>query len=115
MPSEKFKSALITTLFVAACLIGLFLRIYFYAINRSLWFDEAELARNLVSRSFLDLLKPLASNQGAPIGFLLLEKVVVTLLGSRDYILRLIPLLAGLASIPLVYSVAKQYGGRLFT
>jgi hypothetical protein len=91
------------------------LRAYFYGINRSLWLDEAALALNLVNRSFLDLLKPLGFNQGAPIGFLLLQKSVVSLLGSRDYTLRLIPLLAGLVSIPLMYSVSKQYGGQLST
>ncbi len=114
-PLFRNKSRLAIALVIVICLVGLFLRAYLYGLNRSLWFDEAELARNLVNRSFIDLLKPLDSNQGAPIGFLLLQKAVISLLGSRDYILRLVPLLAGLASVPLIYLVSKQYGGQLFS
>jgi hypothetical protein len=75
--------------------------------------DEASLALNIVNRSFLGLLKPLDFDQGAPIGFLLLQKASISFLGSRDYTLRLIPLLAGLVSIPLMYLVSNKYAGRL--
>jgi hypothetical protein len=109
----KITPRLVNALAIATCLIGFVLRLYFYGINRSLWLDEAMLALNLVNRSFLDLLKPLDYNQGAPVGYLILQKAVVSLLGSRDYTLRLIPLLAGLASIPLMYSVSKQYSRGL--
>jgi hypothetical protein len=71
------------------------------------------LALNLVNRSFIDLLKPLSFNQGAPLGFLLAQKVVISILGSKDYILRLIPLTAGLVSILLMYLVSKKIGRHL--
>jgi hypothetical protein len=104
---------LILGLCLAVGLIGSLLRLYFYMINRSLWLDEAMLALNIVNRTFVDLFKPLDFNQGAPIGFLLLQKVVISVFGSRDYILRLLPLLAGLISIPLMYLVAKKYIGGI--
>ncbi len=107
------KLRLINTLIIATSLIGFFLRIYFYIINRSLGLDEAGLALNIINRSYLGLLKPLDFSQGAPIGFLLLQKTIISFLGSSDYTLRLTPLLAGLASIPLMYLVSKKYGGRL--
>ena len=113
MLHEKIKPRLVGSLVITMCLMGIFLRAYFYLINRSLWLDEARLALNLVNRSFLGLLKPLDSDQGAPIGFLLLQKAVISLLGISDYTLRLIPLLAGIASIPLMYSVSRQYGRGL--
>ena len=68
---------------------------------------------NLVNRSFPGLFQPLDYNQGAPLGFLLIEKAVIGLLGSKDYILRLFPLMAGLASIPLMYYVSRKYGKGL--
>jgi hypothetical protein len=109
MLNSKTKSRLVIGLAVAICLVGLFLRAYFFGINRSLWVDEAMLALNIVNRSIADLLKPLDLDQGAPVGFLLLQKAVVSLLGSSDYTLRIIPFVAGLASIPLMYLVSKQY------
>jgi hypothetical protein len=90
------------------CLLGFFLRAYSYAINRSLWFDEAMLGLNIVNRSFHDLLRPL--DQGAPLGFLILQKAIANSLGGRDYMLRLFPFLAGVASVRLMYIVSKQYG-----
>jgi hypothetical protein len=113
--TSKNKSRLAISLVIAICSIGAILRICFYMANRSLWIDEAMLALNIVSRSFAGLLKPLDWDQGAPIGFLLAEKSAISLLGNKDYILRLIPLLSGLVSIPLIYLVSKKYVGQLST
>jgi len=103
----------VSVIFIGVCLLGFFLRIYFFVVDRSLWLDEAMLAVNLVDRSFLDLLKPLDYDQGAPVGFLILQKAVISALGSQDYILRIIPLLAGLAAIPLMYFTSKRYSKGL--
>lgn len=94
---------------LAAVALGVGLRVYFFLLNRSLWFDEAMLALNLVERDFSGLLQPLAYNQGAPLAFLLVQKTVISLLGNRDYLLRLFPLLCGLTSIPVFYLVARQH------
>ncbi len=94
---------------LAAIAIGAGLRLYFYLSNRSLWFDEALLALNLTERSFAELMQPLDYNQSAPLGFLLIQKTVISLLGNRDYLLRLIPLLAGLTSLPLFFLTARLF------
>ena len=87
---------------------GAMLRIARYAANRSLWLDEVLLATNILSRSFRGLLAPLDNDQGAPVGFLMLEKLAVTLVGGSEYGLRLVPLIAGLISLPLFWFIAKR-------
>lgn len=88
--------------------IGIACAIYQYFYNRSLWLDEASLALNILDRSFAELLKPLDHLQVAPIGFLMIEKLMVVLLGEHEFSLRLFPLLCFLTSIPLLYRAVKN-------
>ena len=94
-------------------LLGIFFRIWRYAINRSLWLDEALLALNITDRSFGELREPLSYNQGSPIGFLFIEKLIIEIIGNKDFILRLFPFIAGIFTIFLMYIVAKRYLVRL--
>lgn len=87
---------------------GITVRLIQYLFNRSLWNDEAALALNIVSRSYGELLQPLDYNQGAPIGFLMLEKLAVQLLGNNEYALRLFPLVSSFVSLFLFYQLAKR-------
>ena len=66
------------------------------------------LALNIVNRSFSELFQPLSYDQGAPIGFLLIEKLAIQAFGNYEYVLRLFPLLSGIASLVLFYYVAKR-------
>jgi hypothetical protein len=95
------------TVFVAIAL-GTLARFAQYIVNRSLWRDEAKLALNIVNRSYLGLLQPLDDRQGAPIGFLLVEKLATQLFGNNEYALRLFPLLCGILSLALIYELAKK-------
>ncbi len=95
-------------LFIA---LGTVLRLRQYLADRSLWYDEANLALNLVNRTFSGLTQPLDYEQGAPIVFLFIEKSFLVLLGNKDYILRLFPLLSGLLALYLIYLIARQYFG----
>jgi hypothetical protein len=92
--------------------LGTVLRLRQYLANRSLWADEASLAINLVSRTFQGLTLPLDYEQGSPIGFLFIEKLLIVALGNRDYVLRLFPLFAGVAATYLIYRIARLHLGK---
>lgn len=90
-------------------LAGAILRIRQYLTGRSLWVDEAMLALNIVNRNFLALFKPLDYDQGASIGFLLVEKFFNILFGRNEYALRLFPLILGLLSLWTFYLLLKHF------
>jgi len=89
-------------------LLGIVLRLRQYLTGRSLWLDEAMLALNIVNRDFASLFKPLDYDQGAPIGFLLVEKVLNVLFGDHEFVLRLLPLAAGIVALFLFYLLLRQ-------
>ena len=90
-------------------LTGAGLRLLQYLSNRSLWLDEAALARNILGRSPWQLVsRRLDYVQTAPPGFLLGEKLVTMLFGGSEYALRLLPLALGLVSLPLFFAVARR-------
>lgn len=96
---------------LALILAGFVLRLRQYLVNRSLWLDEAMLANNILARTFAGLFQPLDNNQGAPIGFLLLQKTVTLTLGDSEYALRLLPFLAGILSLTLMFALTRKVAG----
>jgi len=90
-------------------LFGIFLRTSQFLFNRSLWRDEAALALNVTHRSFGELLQPLDYHQGAPVGFLFASRLIISIFGNHDYILRVIPFLAGILALILFYRVTKNF------
>ena len=79
---------------------------YFY--NRSLWFDEALLALNIINRNYAELLLPLDYYQSAPVLFLLIERFFVQISGQGEMSLRAFPVLCSLTSVLLFYRVAQK-------
>jgi hypothetical protein len=106
--ARALPSSFVAVCLGAAVLLGLALRLVQYAANRSLWFDEAMLALNILHRSAASLTATLDFNQVAPIGFLETEKLATHAFGASELALRLFPLLMGLASVPLFACVALR-------
>jgi hypothetical protein len=92
--------------------IGLVLRVGRYLHERSLWLDESQLALNVMSRSYSHLVGALDFDQGAPVGFLMLEKLAISIFGDGERAFRLFPLLAGLASVFVFWRVASRFLDR---
>jgi hypothetical protein len=86
---------------------GLILRFQQYLYNRPLWHDEALLVLNLIQKDFNQLFHQLNYFQVAPLGFLLLVKVLVNLFGNTEYVFRFIPFIASIVSIFIFYQIIK--------
>ncbi|MGD1912831.1 MAG: glycosyltransferase family 39 protein [Rivularia sp. (in: cyanobacteria)] len=108
-PKQTRKIFSPETISLVIICFGILVRLIQYLSNRSLWADEAVLALNIVNRSYLELLQPLDYDQGAPIGFLWIEKLAIQIFGNNEYALRLFPLVSGIVSILIFYTLAKRF------
>ena len=107
-PASSPTSSRVWALHLLISVFGITLRVWQYIVDRSLWHDEARLANAILSRSFIDLTKPM-TEQISPIGFLLVERVNVTLFGMGEYALRLFPLVTSVIAVWLMWRVASAY------
>jgi hypothetical protein len=87
---------------------GLFWRTVRYGLAFPLWGDEAYVAVNLLTRDLAGLSRPLEYFQIAPPGFLWVEWLAVRLFGISERALRLVPYLAGMASLLLFWNFCRQ-------
>ncbi len=95
--------------FVYAILVlGIALRLSVFFQDRSLFLDEANLARNIVEKTHLDFFKPLDYQQYAPPIFMNIEKGAVQLLGATELAMRLPVLLASLAMLLFFVLLGRQ-------
>ena len=90
---------------------GIILRVIEFLRDRPLWLDEAMLALNIAARSMTDLARPLDYDQSAPPLYLWLERIAVAFGGVSERSLRVLPFVAGLALVPLVWIVARRLAG----
>jgi Dolichyl-phosphate-mannose-protein mannosyltransferase len=86
-------------------LVGVILRVRFFAsfAPMSLTRDEAALAMNVVGVDLGQLFRPLALDQAAPVGFMILQKLLVSAVGASEMGLRFLSLLSSILIIPLTY------------
>jgi hypothetical protein len=98
----------IKTYFIVLVVLGAALRFTALASDRNLWFDEAMLALNLVERSPAELCGPLDWNQGAPAGFLIVEKFAISCLGDSECGLRFVPFFASVLGLIAFAFLAVQ-------
>jgi hypothetical protein len=87
---------------------GALLRLRVYLADLSLWGDEACLAIRLLDLPYDHALAPWVRDQVAPSGFVLLVKAAVAAFGASELALRLVPLLSGLAALPLFLHLSRR-------
>lgn len=89
--------------------LGGWMRVFQWYAGRSLWLDEALIARSLVSRDYVGLLsEPLQGDQAAPVLWLWATRLSLDLFGDGERALRLVPLLAGLLALGLTWLLARR-------
>ncbi|WAC05032.1 MAG: glycosyltransferase family 39 protein [Methanoregula sp.] len=96
-------------LLLALTLISAFLRFYNLGFN-SLWLDEAS-TYTISKGSFLEIWQVTAGGEFNPPLFYWTEHIML-MFGNSEVILRLIPALLGVFTIPLVYFIGKEFLDR---
>ena len=91
------------------CWLGVLLRVGVYLWNRQYWMDEGSLLGNLEGMRVLDFSGHLHGDQLAPVGFLIIERVIVGLLGDSGYATRFFPLVCGIVALWLFKSLAFRF------
>lgn len=81
------------------CWLGVLLRVGAYLWGRSYWMDEGTLLSNVEGMRILEFTAPLAGDQLAPFGFLIIERVIVSLFGESCYSTRFVPLVCGILAL----------------
>jgi uncharacterized membrane protein len=94
---------------IGLVVIGIFLRFYNLGFN-SLWLDEAS-TYTISVKSFADIWQVTAGGEFNPPLFYWIEHVMLTL-GNNEVILRFIPAVVGVLTIPLFYLIGKEFLDR---
>lgn len=106
-------------LLIFIILAGAFLRIRLVFSNQSFWFDECALITNLVTKNYVDFIKPLDFGQVAPPLFLVIEKLMFEAFHKIfpiEMTFRFFPCFCSILSLILLpIFVDKVYKNRLFT
>lgn len=81
------------------------------AAGQSLWFDEWA-TWGLMQQPFADMLRTVADSEATPALFYVAEWFTTRVTGTSDLGLRVLPLLAGLALVPVMYLLGDRVAGR---
>jgi 4-amino-4-deoxy-L-arabinose transferase-like glycosyltransferase len=89
--------------------MGALLRLREYAVDRSLWRDEAALVYNVLHRGYLGFNHPLDFEQGTPPGFFIAVKAVSQVFGSSEFALRAVPVLCGIGALVVAMVLVRRH------
>lgn len=97
-----------TILLSLAILLGILLRLKGLLMNPSMWHDECALGWNIKFKKYSDFFGILRFMQMAPPFFMITTKLITKTFGFSDISLRILPFLAGVASIIAFYFLAAK-------
>jgi 4-amino-4-deoxy-L-arabinose transferase-like glycosyltransferase len=109
----NIKSALVNSryaqLLLSLTVAGLFLRFFNLGFN-SIWLDEAT-TYNAALKTFFGIWQTMAAGDFNPPLFYWIEHIML-MLGNNEIILRFVPALFGILTIPVMYCVGKEFLDR---
>ncbi|MFA5088495.1 MAG: hypothetical protein WC552_05615 [Candidatus Omnitrophota bacterium] len=90
--------------------LGVYLRISQYLLNRSLWLDEIVALEKISHFSIRELAQCVSPAQSLvyPVGYLAFQKWIIHFWGTHEYVLRLSAVLSGSASVILFAFLASR-------
>ena len=98
---------------LALVVFGVLLRAIQYFGATSQWLDEILLSTNILRLPMATLVfGRLDMAQSAPIGFLIVEKLLVSVLGSGDAVLRIVPFLSSVTGLVAFFVLARACAAR---
>jgi hypothetical protein len=93
---------------IAFLFLGVGWRLLRYLLQFPIWGDEAYMCLNFMEQTYFGLVGGLKHAVVAPLLFLWGELAVYQCLGGSDLAVRLLPVLAGLAALPVFWKLARQ-------
>jgi hypothetical protein len=88
--------------------IGVVLRVLEFASDRSLWLDESFVALNVTGRSFGGLFSTLSLAVSLPKGYLVLDKLFVTIFGQSEQAFRAVAFISSLVALVGLVFLARR-------
>lgn len=102
---HKLINILLICIIVSACIVRFVMLFY----NRSFWQDEAMLAQSVLTRNFFELFAtPLDYAQSAPVGYLVIVKIMSLIFGSGEWVLRLPSIVPSIFAMIILYYLLKN-------
>lgn len=96
-------------------LVCLFSRVCIYLFPKDLWLDEAFLFGALNKGRVSELVSGhLTYNQSAPFLFVMINKLIITSLGSKPAIIRFLPFICSLISVIILLKICNKIGNSLY-
>ena len=93
---------------LAAVIIGVAWRTVRFLLQFPIWGDESFVCVNFLDMTYAGLIGPLRVGQICPLTFLWSELALFDWLGPAEWVLRLLPFLAGLAALALFWPMCRR-------
>lgn len=90
-------------------IFAVYLRLNVYIFDRPLWMDECSLFQNIYELRYIDLFGKLRYLQTAPPIFLAIEKFIISTFGIKEMIIRILPFLGAIISVPVFYKFSTIF------